>query len=310
MGAQEVTKSRVKSPPSDLSAALLLTEATENSPQESTKANHESDSLVKPSSNGSAQAKEKSVSKQASPEQPVHRRDESQSLNDGLLLTIKTLGNLLDDLERVRIMNANRIDALKRDFDASLPALDMVQSHLAAVEHEAVLEIQRVWRKHPLRKWVADYPGVGEKLIARLIAEIGDPGERPNVAKLWAYCGVGDPARKRSKGMTQEEALKLGNPKAKKICWLIGESFVKVNRGPGREAYDAAREKYADRVHEKACVRCGPAGKPALPGSPWSLKHQHEAAKRYAVKMFLKDLWVASRQGTIEIPYRNARGEN
>jgi hypothetical protein len=205
-------------------------------------------------------------------------------------------------------MNANRIGALERDFGASLPALDIVQDHLAAVEHEAELELKRAWRKHPLRQWATHYPGVGEKLIARLIAEIGDPGERPNPAKLWAYCGLGDPARKRKAGMTQEEAFKLGNPKAKKICWLIGESFVKVNRGPGREQYDAARAKYAERTHETACVRCGPSGKPALPGSPWSLKHQHEAAKRYAVKMFLKDLWIASRQARRVAPALPAGG--
>jgi len=226
----------------------------------------------------------------------------------GLLLSIKTLGNLLDDLERVRIMNSNRISALGRDFGASLPALDLVQEHLAAVEHEAELEIKRVWRRHPLRKWAADYPGVGEKLIARLIAEIGDPGERPNPAKLWAYCGLGDPARKRKQGMTQEEAFKLGNPKAKKLCWLIGESFVKVNRGPGRERYDEARLRYADRVHATACVRCGPSGKPALVGSPWSLKHQHEAAKRYTVKMFLKELWIASRQDAEDAQNPSAGG--
>lgn len=241
--------------------------------------------------------------------QPVHSRSESHRSLDGLLLTIKTLGNLLDDLERVRIMNGNRIAALERDFGASLPALGLVQDHLAAVEHEAELEIKRVWRKHPLREWATAYPGVGEKLIARLIAEIGDPGERPNVAKLWAYCGLGDPARKRKSGMTQEEAFKLGNPKAKKLCWLIGESFVKVNRGPGREHYDAMRAKYADRVHEAACIRCGPSGKPALPGSPWSLKHQHEAAKRYAVKQFLKDLWVASRQERVVAPSPHAGGD-
>jgi hypothetical protein len=234
----------------------------------------------------------------------VQNGNENQGSTDGLLLNIRTLGNLLDDLERVRIMNTNRIGALERDFGASLPALDLVQQHLAAVEHEAELELKRMWRKHPLRKWANDYPGVGEKLIARLIAEIGDPGDRPNVAKLWAYCGLGDPARKRKTGMTQEEAFKLGNPKAKKLCWLIGESFVKVNRGPGREHYDAMREKYADRVHVDACKRCGPSGKPALKGSPWSLKHQHEAAKRYAVKMFLKDLWIASRP----MPFDNQHG--
>ncbi len=249
--------------------------------------------------------------------QPVHGVCDAPNRSDGLLLTIKTLGNLLDDLERVRIMNDNRIGALEREFGSSLPELDVIAEQLQAVEHAAELNLKRAWRRHPLAPWAKAYPGIGEKLIARLIAEIGDPSRKPldsggqvsienhspnastdverTVSQLRAYCGVGDPARKRKSGMTQEEAFKLGNPKAKKLCWLISESFVKVNRGPGREAYDAAREKYAERVHATACVRCGPSGKPAAPGSPWSLKHQHEAAKRFAVKQFLKELWIASR---------------
>lgn len=243
-------------------------------------------------------------------EPPVQLRSGTQTPPDGqLLTTIKTLGNLLDDLERVRIMNTNRVAALERDHGASLPHLDIISRQLRAVEHEAELELKRAWRKHPLAPWAKTIPGIGEKLIARLIAETGDPGQRPNVAKLWAYCGLGDPARKRRKGMTQEEAFALGNPHAKKICWLIGESFVKVNRGPGRATYDAARTLYADRVHATACVRCGPAGKPAAPGSPWSLKHQHEAAKRKAVKEFLKQLWIASRQPGVEDHSTGAGGE-
>lgn len=240
--------------------------------------------------------------------QSVQFAAETQKGRDGLLLTIKTLGNLLDDLERVRIMNGNRIAALEREFGSSLPELDVIAGQLRAVEHEAELNLKRAWRKHPLAAWAKAQPGVGEKLMGRLIAQIGDPAERPNPAKLWAYCGVGDPARKRRSGMTQEEAFKLGNPGAKKLCWLLSESFVKVNRGPYREAYDTARAKYADRVHATACVRCGPSGHPAAPGSPWSLKHQHEAAKRYAVKQFLKDLWVASRHSRIELHRRSTGG--
>ena len=230
-------------------------------------------------------------------------------MTDERLLTIKTLGNMLDNLENTRTRNGNAIGALERERGSALPHLEAIQELLVHVEHQAELELKRAWRQHPLRSWANEYPGVGEKLIARLVAEIGDPGTRPNVAKLRAYCGHGDPARKRHSGMTQEEAFKLGNPKAKKICWLIGESFVKVNRGPGRENYDKARVKYADRVHETACVRCGPAGHPAAPGSPWSLNHQHQAAKRYAVKQFLKDLWVASRHQSSDDQRPPAGGE-
>lgn len=244
-----------------------------------------------------------------------------------LLQSIRTLGDLLDDLERTRIMNGNRIGSLERRFGSSVPHLEVIEHELEKIENEAKLELVRQWRKHPLAKWAKNINGVGEKSIARLIAHISEPavaitgefhslpdgdrewvatGSRPRlVSELWSYCGLGDPARKRRKGMTQEEAMAMGNPAAKKQCWLIGEAFVKSTKGPYRPVYDAARAKYADRVHATACVRCGPSGKPAAPGSPWSLKHQHEAAKRYAVKTFLKDLWVAS-QGAIESPPTDA----
>lgn len=218
-----------------------------------------------------------------------------------LLATIRTLGAILDDLEQARIMASNRVAAQERDYGTALPHLEAILSPIKAAEHQAELELIRAWRLHALAPWAKTIKGVGEKSIARLIAHTGDPGERPNVAKFWAYCGVGDPARKRRKGMSQEEAFALGNPAAKKQCWLIGEAFVKTRSGPYRAVYDAARAQYADRVHADKCVRCGPAGQPALAGSPWSLKHQHEAAKRKAVKTFLKDLWVASRHDANDV---------
>lgn len=210
-----------------------------------------------------------------------------------ILLTIRTLGSLLDDLERVRVMNGNRIGAMEREYGEALPHLHVIQDQLAAVEHEAELELVRAWRKHPLAAWAKTRRGVGEKSIARLVAVIGDPADRPNVAKLWAYCGHGDPARAGGipKGATQEELFKRGNPKAKKQTWLIATSLLKAgNRG----VYDAAREKYAEAVHDKPCRRCGPAGKPAAVGSPLSDGHKHARALRATGKAFLKDLWIAA----------------
>jgi hypothetical protein len=90
--------------------------------------------------------------------------------------------------------------------------------------------------------------GIGEHLLARLLGTIGHPvlaqphhweGEgadrvlvddepfKRNVAKLWAYCGVGDPARKRRVGMTAEDATALGNPRAKMLVRLIAEGCIK-----------------------------------------------------------------------------------
>lgn len=91
------------------------------------------------------------------------------------LETIRTLGRLLDDLERVRIMNSNRIGALERVYGEALPHLTEIAEPLNQAEHLAELELVRTWRKHPLAPWAKEARGVGEKSIARLIAEIGDP---------------------------------------------------------------------------------------------------------------------------------------
>jgi hypothetical protein len=106
---------------------------------------------------------------------------------------------------------------------------------------------------------------------------VADPPHLRNVAKLWAYCGHGDPKRKRTKGMTQEEALALGSPRAKMIVHLMAELCIRQRHGDYRKVYDAAREVYATR-----------------PDAEWSDLRRHNAALRKTGKEILKDLWVAA----------------
>jgi hypothetical protein len=121
------------------------------------------------------------------------------------------LADVLDDLERTRIANENRLRQLTRDepdkdgeergFGLTLDqpqvaALADVVQALGKLEHQATLSLQRAVRKHPLGPWVKATVGVGEKQGARLIAAIGDPYwntlyDRPRlVSELWAYCGL------------------------------------------------------------------------------------------------------------------------
>lgn len=212
--------------------------------------------------------------------------------NAQLLAAIRHLGGLLDDLEKARIANGNRIGAMEREYGEAF-GLDAIQQHLRATEHQAELELVRLWRNHPLAPWAKGYLGVGEKSISRLVAIIGEPADRPNVAKLWAYCGHGDPARiGKKKGMTQAELFKQGNPRAKKQTWLIATAMLKSGN---RDAYDARRLRDQEATHERACPRCGPAGHPALPGSPLSDGHKHARALRGQGKAFLLDLWITAR---------------
>lgn len=121
------------------------------------------------------------------------------------------LADALDDIERTRIANENRLRQLTRDqadsdgeergFGLTLDqpqvaALADVVEALGKLEHQSTLNLQRAVRKHPLGPWVKATVGVGEKQGARLLAAIGDPywntlHDRPRlVSELWAYCGL------------------------------------------------------------------------------------------------------------------------
>lgn len=174
---------------------------------------------------------------------------------------------------------------------------------------------QRVLRNHyrqvvhpAVREWVDKTPGLGEHLMARLLGEIGDPAiaypahweesndqdnegkrvlvfEEPfsrGVRELWAYCGFGDPDRRRKKGMTQEDAFGLGNPLAKTLAWQLAESCIKQNGTPDKNGKSRARSPYRD---------CYEKSKAHYAERDWTPKHIQNAATRYTAKAILKDMW-------------------
>lgn len=119
--------------------------------------------------------------------------------------------DVLDDIERVRIANQNRLRQLTRteaDSDGEERGFGLDGDHpdvmrlglmvhtLEQVEHDATLNLQRKMRKHPLGAWMKAQRGIGEKQGARLLAAIGDPyinsakGTPRTVSALWAYCGL------------------------------------------------------------------------------------------------------------------------
>ena len=227
-------------------------------------------------------------------------------LRDSLLTT---LAEAVDDIETVRIANENRYRSMTLDdpdfghgIDVDDPAavtMAAIVDALKGVEERTIRQLQKTMRAHPLGDFVAETPGLGEKQVARLLAKIGDPywhdaEDRPrSVRELWAYCGlhvIDGQAPRRTKG------VKLNwNQDAKMRVWLIAASCIKISTSPYRAVYDATREKYADAVHETACVRCGPSGKPAPIGSTLNAGHQHARAMRQMCKDILLDLWVAAK---------------
>jgi hypothetical protein len=186
----------------------------------------------------------------------------------------------LDDVEKIRIATENRLRSMKEaEIDAEF--YEKQTQAFQKLEHEAVLALQRVMKKHPLGKWIEETKGVGLKQGARLIAAIGDItynhlDDRPRrgPAELWAYCGYhvlpDGHAAKRKKGVKSN-----WNPTAKMRAFLIAESCIKQKESPYRKVYDKARKSW-----EKRDISDG---------------HKHNHALRVTAKEILKDIFLESK---------------
>lgn len=260
---------------------------------------------------------------------PPKQRSDSQrrSGGGGPILRDPTLAlaaDVVDDLERVKIANQNRLRTLTAQDEyghgmsvdhPDVKRLAALVKALEDAEHQATLNLARVMRHHPLGEWVKNSKGVGEKQAARLLASIGDPywndlHNRPRrLRELYAYCGMSvvgaaaqptcESQRSVSGGAapTKQRGERVTwNPDARMRLWLIASKTVMVGHGgPYRAIYDEGRLKYADAVHAEECKRCGPKGKPAQPDSPLSAAHQHARAIRLIAKAILRDLWTAAK---------------
>lgn len=232
--------------------------------------------------------------------------------------------DVVDDLERVKIANQNRLRTLTAQDEyghgltldhPDIKRLANLVESLEQAEHQAVLNLSRVMRHHPLGPWVKAHNGVGEKQAARLLAAIRDPywndlHDRPRkLRELYRFCGMDvvptaahspdaghvdlgggvAPTKARGERVTW-------SPDARMRLWLIADKCVQITSSPYRKVYDDGRAKYADAVHTEECRRCGPKGQPAQPGTPLSAGHQHARARRLIAKAILRDLWTEAQR--------------
>lgn len=218
---------------------------------------------------------------------------------------LRIFSEMFDDVQKARIACANRAERGLVDEALYLPQLDA----LAIAEKEMGKAMRAEYRRavhDPIRQWQKNTVGIGEHLLARLLGAIGHPvhaqphhweraptvtdvdskdvGKRVliadppfdrTVAQLWAYCGHGDPTRKRRVGMSWEDGARLGSPRAKMIVHLLAESCMKQMSSPYRPIYEKARLEYDTR-------------------EGWTKAHQHAAALRLVGKEILRDLWQVS----------------
>jgi hypothetical protein len=182
-------------------------------------------------------------------------------------------------VQKARIQFGNRVSALERGDDDGqhTDQLSIAQRWAARFEElEAELDkdIKAAVQEYPIYELMVEVKGVGPMTAAKLISMI-DITAAPHVSSLWRYAGyaVIDGERERP---VKGEKLHY-NKRLKTACYLLGGSFLKSN-SPYRAVYDRAREKYA------------------LTKPDWTKAHQHQAAMRKMIKMYLSHLWVVWRE--------------
>lgn len=236
--------------------------------------------------------------------------------------------DVLDDLERTRNANANRLrimTTLDADSDGVVRGFGLDESHpdvarlsamvtaLDGLTHDATLQLQRQMRRHPLGPWVKAQRGIGEKQAARLLAAVGDPywnslHNRPRtVSQLWAYCGLhtlpasGDlhsrETLNRSVAARRVKGQKANwSTVAKTRAWLCIESCMKQidatckgDNGIGSHADECRCSPYRVVVDKRRAHT-------ALTHPEWSAGHSLNDAMRVASKALLRDLWIEARR--------------
>jgi hypothetical protein len=144
--------------------------------------------------------------------------------------------------------------------------------------------------------WAREICGIGPVISSGLIANI-DITKAPTVGHIWRYSGL-DPTSKWLKG-----AKRPWNASLKRLCWIMGESFVKVSTNPKdvygklyvqRKAYEISNNNSGklapiatSRLQDDTSKKLDPSLRALLATGKLPDKALHERAKRWAVKIFL-----------------------
>ena len=174
--------------------------------------------------------------------------------------------------------------------------MEWMYNNTRSVENMYKSALQAYAQANTVGQWSLSIVGIGPVISAALLAYI-DIEKCINVGKLWRYAGQDPTAPKPEKGQTR-----VYNAKLKRICWLIGESFVKVQNNPNdvygkmyatrkiRENARNAAKMFADQAEEQA-KKVGKTTEAYKWYSQGMLPpaHIHARSKRWAVKIFLSN---------------------
>lgn len=259
------------------------------------------------------------------PEQSTESRpslDAIQKLSRDLRNAAKTLGvrearyfvDTYYQLQDNRIAAANQQRALNQGAEPS-DHIVWLNVQMETLEAQIRGMLDKWSGAQPMGMWARSIVGIGPVISAGLLANI-DITRAPTVGHIWRFAGL-DPTSKWGKGQKRP-----WNASLKRLCWLIGESFVKVSGNPRdrygklyleRKAYESKKNEafdYREQAKEHLeRMKKKPAKQPAAavsseadPATEEQSRKKlvallesgklppaalHERSKRWAVKLFL-----------------------
>lgn len=213
-------------------------------------------------------------------------------------------------IQTFRISNSNQH---KKLMEGAEPNELMVwfSANLVTLEKQLQGALDKWSNEQPMGRWARQVVGIGPVISAGLCAHL-DIEKAPTPGHIWRFCGL-DPTSKWLPKTKRPWCASM-----KRLCYLMGESFVKVSGNAKdtygklyleRKAYEAANND-AGRLAHVAQERLAQPGAKKLDAGLIEILQSgklpqialHERAKRWTVKLFLSHWWEEAyrlRYGTV-----------
>ena len=208
--------------------------------------------------------------------------------------------------ERIRAANRERASAASGEPNT---LMTWMSEQRFGLERQVGKALDHYSAAQPVGAWARSIVGIGPVISAGLLAHI-DINKAPTAGHIWRFAGL-DPTVRWEKGQKCP-----WNQHLKRLCWLVGESFVKVS-GHDRDVYGKVYKTRKDQEAERNAAGAFASqaaemlvrkkfgadtqARAAYEKGILPPAHIHARAKRYAVKLFLAHLqhvWWETATGT------------
>ncbi len=184
-------------------------------------------------------------------------------------------------------------------------------------EQDVEKKMKKILKRFPIyNDWLLQVKGVGTIAAATIISTF-DIEKATTVSKMWQYAGL-NPGMVRGKKrhenkdgtfrievtdtlvrgdrMTPGFVAPFNKRLRTSLCGILADGFIKAQAPYAMEFYYPYKERLANSEKETTEIR-KKGGKPeSLAWKDAKLGHRDRAAKRYMIKMFVRDLYEAWRE--------------